>query len=140
MLGRKGRRGGTEREQGAVAVEFAIILPLLSLILFGIIQFGIAFSQYEVYVGAAREGGRYAAVRCVPDSTTGCTSTLIENKVKAAAAGYTITGSPTENIACSGSTIGQPVTVSWSQNMSINIPFWKSVAFTKTISGVFRCE
>ena len=39
-----------------------------------IVEFGIAFSQLNVYTGAAREGARYAAVRCEPDSTTGCTS------------------------------------------------------------------
>ena len=134
-------RGFAKREDGAVAVEFAIVLPLLCLILFGIIQFGIAFSQFEVYTGAAREGARYAAVRCAPDSTTGCTSTLIQNKVNGAAVGYSVgPGTPTESIACSGSTIGQNVTVSWSQNITINIPFWKSVTTSKTVSAVFRCE
>ena len=36
--------------------------------------------------------------------------------------------------------IGQSVTVSWTQNISISIPFWKSVTASKTIGAVFRCE
>ncbi len=131
----------TERERGAVAVEFAIVFPLLALMLFGIVQFGIAFSKYEVYVGAAREGARYAAVRCVPDSTTGCTPALIQSKVNAASAGYTIgPGTPAESIVCSGATVGQSVTVSWTQNIVISIPFWKTVTASPTVTAVFRCE
>jgi len=124
-----------------VALEFAIVLPVLAMILFGIVEFGVAFSKYEVYTGAAREGGRYAAVRCVPDSTTGCTAAAIQSKVTSAAVGYPIgPGTPSANITCSGSNIGQSVTVSWTQNIPISIPFWKSVTVSRTISAVFRCE
>jgi hypothetical protein len=111
------------------------------LILFGIIQFGIAFSQYEVYTGAAREGGRYAAVRCVPDTTTGCTAALIQSKVTAAAVGYAIgPGTPSADRVCSGSTIGQSVTVSWTQNFTISIPFWRTATIPRLVKAVFRCE
>ena len=143
------RRRTKEGDEGAVAVEFAIVLPILMLILFGIIQFGIAFSEYEVYTGAAREGARYAATRCggYPDnSTTGCTPTMISTKVRDTSVGYSITpGTPTESVsggasACSDSTIGQYVTVSWSQNITIDIPFWKTITATPTVSAVFRCE
>jgi Flp pilus assembly protein TadG len=131
-------------ERGAVAVEFAIIFPLLAMMLFGIIQFGIAFSQYEVYTGAAREGARYAATRCAGDpdfSTTGCTAGMISSKVTAASVGYGISpGTPSASIVCSGSTIGQNVTVSWSQNITISIPFWKAVTVSRLVSAVFRCE
>src|SRR5947208_5630625 len=129
-------------ERGAVAVEFAIISTLLIMLLFGIVEFGIAFSKFEIYVGAAREGARYAAVQCVPDSTTGCTNALIATKVTNAAAGYTIGGpggtSPSESMACSGTTVGQSVTVSWVQPITISIPFWKAVTATSTIKAVFR--
>src|SRR5438093_9331803 len=116
----------SRREEGAVAVEFAIVAPVLILILFAIIEFGIMFSKYEVYVGAAREGARYAAVRCTPDSTTGCTAGLIQTKVNNASAGYLIgPGVPSEDKVCSGATVGQSVKVSWTQNIAISIPFWK---------------
>lgn len=49
-------------EKGASAVEFAIILPVLVLILFGIFEFGRAYRDYLAITHAAREGARLAAV------------------------------------------------------------------------------
>ncbi len=42
--------------------EFAIILPIFCLLLFGIIQLGIAFNNYLALTDAVRAGARYAAV------------------------------------------------------------------------------
>jgi len=129
------------REEGAVAVEFAIVAPVLILILFAIIEFGVALSRYEVYVGAAREGARYAAVRCQPDSTSGCTSGLITTRVQNASVGYSLgPGSPAASVTCSPTTVGQPVTVQWEQDITISVPFWKVITLTPTIKAVFRCE
>ena len=47
---------------GASAVEFAIVLPLLVMFLFGIIVFGMAYVRSQGMEAAAREGGRVAAV------------------------------------------------------------------------------
>jgi hypothetical protein len=47
-------------------VEFAIIVPVLLLLLFGIIDFARAFFQRNNLVAAAREGARYAAVLEAP--------------------------------------------------------------------------
>jgi len=49
-------------DRGAVAVEFALILPVLLLIVVGTIEFGRVYSQVQVYNGSAREGARCAAV------------------------------------------------------------------------------
>jgi Flp pilus assembly pilin Flp len=49
-------------EDGAAAVEFALLLPLLVLLLFGLIQFGIAFNTKIQATNAAREGARMAVV------------------------------------------------------------------------------
>jgi len=49
-------------EKGASSVEFAIILPVLILILFGIFEFGRAYLDYLAITHAAREGARLAAV------------------------------------------------------------------------------
>ncbi|WP_306843249.1 TadE/TadG family type IV pilus assembly protein [Paenarthrobacter nicotinovorans] len=49
-------------ERGAAAVELALILPLLLLILFGIMEFGRAYNVQVSLTQAAREGARYAAV------------------------------------------------------------------------------
>ena len=49
-------------EQGQTITEFAVVLPILVVLLFGIIQFGIAFNNYVVISDAARAGARKAAV------------------------------------------------------------------------------
>lgn len=49
-------------DEGAVLVEFAIIVPVLFLIVFGIIEFGWGFGQYLDVRHGSREGARLAAV------------------------------------------------------------------------------
>jgi Flp pilus assembly protein TadG len=55
--------------QGAAVVEFAIIFPVLIVLLFGVIDFGRAFFLRNNLVAAAREGARSGAVMSAP-----CTS------------------------------------------------------------------
>jgi Flp pilus assembly pilin Flp len=49
-------------QDGAAAVEFALLLPLLVLLLFGLIEFGFAFSTRIQATNAAREAARRAVV------------------------------------------------------------------------------
>ena len=42
--------------------EFALALPILALLLFAVIQFGIAFNNYVTLTDATRAGARKAAV------------------------------------------------------------------------------
>lgn len=51
-----------QKERGAVAVEMAILLPLLLLILVGTMEFGRVFNVQVSMTQAAREGARYAAI------------------------------------------------------------------------------
>nr|HID14178.1 hypothetical protein [Anaerolineae bacterium] len=48
--------------QGQGLVEFALILPLLLLLVMGIIEFGYVFTVYSSLFNAAREGARYGVV------------------------------------------------------------------------------
>jgi len=48
--------------RGAAAVEFALIVPLLALLLFGIISYGAMLSFRQTMSQAAAEGARAAAV------------------------------------------------------------------------------
>lgn len=50
------------RERGAAAVEFALVVPLLLLLVFGIIQYGYMLSFRQSISQAAAEGARAAAV------------------------------------------------------------------------------
>ncbi len=49
-------------DDGAAAVEFALVLPLLLLIIFGIIDFGRMYNAQERVTEAAREGVRAAVL------------------------------------------------------------------------------
>jgi Flp pilus assembly protein TadG len=56
------RRRRSPKDRGAAAVEMAIVLPLLLLLLFGIIDLGrLLYTQVELSSGA-REGARIAAI------------------------------------------------------------------------------
>lgn len=50
------------KERGAVAVEMAIVLPLLLLILLGAIEFGRVYNVQVSLTHGAREGTRHAAI------------------------------------------------------------------------------
>ncbi len=49
-------------EKGQSLVEFALVLPVLLLLVLGLIQFGIIFSSQIAITNAAREGARVASV------------------------------------------------------------------------------
>lgn len=65
---RTGLRRGTGT-RGAALVEFAIIMPVLFLLVFGIIEFGWAFRQNLDVRHGAREGTRLAAVNADPTNS-----------------------------------------------------------------------
>ena len=48
-------------DRGASAVEFALVVPLLLMFLFGIISTGMTFSDHLAATNATREGSRYGA-------------------------------------------------------------------------------
>jgi Flp pilus assembly protein TadG len=49
-------------QRGTAAVEFALVLPLLILILFGTIEFGLLLYNQQVITNASREGSRAGIV------------------------------------------------------------------------------
>jgi Flp pilus assembly protein TadG len=74
-------------ESGQAVVEFAVILPVLLMILFAILQFGIVFNNYIQVTAAAREGARKAAVS--RSLGTAAAETAATTSAKAAAPGLT---------------------------------------------------
>ncbi len=56
-------------EHGTAAVEFALLLPLLVLLLFGIVEFGLALYRHQVLATASREGARAGIRQTVPSPT-----------------------------------------------------------------------
>ena len=72
----------TERrraEDGTAAVEFALILPILILIVLGIIEFGFAFNTQIALTQAAREGVRVEALETGDGATTALSAFIATN-------------------------------------------------------------
>jgi len=64
-------------EQGQALTEFALAFPLLALVLFAVIQFGIAFNNYVTLTDATRAGARKGAVaRQLSNPTSVCVSAV----------------------------------------------------------------
>jgi len=63
---------------GSVTVEMVLVTPILLVLLFGIIEFGLIFKDIAIIKQATREGARTAAV--------GAPTTEIINQVKASVA------------------------------------------------------
>jgi TadE-like protein len=64
IAGRKGKERTVKRnsDRGAAAVEFALVVPVLLIVVFGIIDFGRMLSAQLQVSEAAREGARAASV------------------------------------------------------------------------------
>lgn len=67
-------------QKGAAAVEFALVLPLLLVILFGIIEFSILMYNKHMITNASREGARQGIVFRA-DSTTGDYDPLSDGEI-----------------------------------------------------------
>ncbi len=69
----------TRDETGQTMAEFAIVLPVLCVLLFGIIQFGIVFNNYVTLTDAVRAGARTAAVSRSDGDPTGATTSAVRS-------------------------------------------------------------
>ena len=81
---------GPRSERGSQLIEFALVLPLLLLVVLGIMDFGLLFQRYEAVTNAAREGARIAVLQ-------GYTAPDVEERVKQylGDAGLSVTGPQT---------------------------------------------
>ena len=96
-------------ESGASAVEFALLLPVLMMILFGIIEFGLALHRQAILTNASREGARLGIVQSIPAITTAAINAQIDTYLTAAGIPP---GTVTPRNIVLGTVTGTPVTVS----------------------------
>ena len=110
-------------ERGAVAVEFAYLAPILIMLLFGIVQFGLAMWRVSVVESAAREGARIAAL--------GASEAEVTSRVQAAATGFEASELTVSSSGCSS--IGEDVTVTVAaagDRLDLAILFWGCLLYT----------
>nr|EUJ13980.1 membrane protein [Ralstonia solanacearum P673] len=69
----------TRRMQGAAGVEFALVFPLLLLVVFGIVEFGAAWYDKSVITNASREAARAGVVFSSPVPSTTKIQTVATN-------------------------------------------------------------
>lgn len=140
-------------EQGASAVEFAIVSSVLFLVLFGTIQFGIAFNRYQGVQAAAREGARIASFQ---DTTQDQILARVQSSVSIVNGASISSGCPgtlANDTGCVSTTpsgsgsfkpclnrSGQTVAVTVKYQTLISIPLWSSPTVTLTGKGEFLCE
>jgi Flp pilus assembly protein TadG len=101
------RRAATDsHDRGSVAVEFALLLPVLLLIIFGTIDFGRAINAQITLTQAAREGARLASL--------GYTSSAVTTRTQSAATGLSnVTVTVTTCAAGAGAGVDGVVNVSY---------------------------
>ena len=127
-------------QRGAAAVEMAIVLPVLVLLVFGIIQWSIYFNRLQGLQAAAREGARVAALPQSTQSDVKAKVTDALSGVLPSSATPTITVSPSSSNPCDLQPAGTSVTVTVKVNTDLDIPLWGSQTVTQTGKGVFKCE
>lgn len=66
-----------QSDSGAAAVEFALVMPLLVLLIMGIVTFGRAYQTQAALAAAAREGVRVMAVRNDPAAARAATEAVV---------------------------------------------------------------
>jgi Flp pilus assembly pilin Flp len=107
-------------QEGAAAVEFALLLPLLVLLLFGMIEFGLAFNTRIQATNAAREAARQAVVGIDNWSDLGG---LPFWQVVRQDAGV---GSISNCVLTTDNVLGGTLTVSFDFPLNLRIPFMPS--------------
>jgi Flp pilus assembly protein TadG len=121
-------------ERGQTMAEFAIVLPVLVVLLFGVIQFGILFNNYVTLTDAVRAGARTAAVSRNDANPTGAATTAVRNSAS------DLNQSNLNVTVNSAWAAGTDVTVTATYPYSINLLGWVLTAGNLTSKTTERVE
>lgn len=122
-------------ERGAVAVEFALVVPLLLLLLFSIVSVSRAFQVQGTLSGAAREAARTMAMQNDPAAARSAAVFAASTASVPLTAGQ-ISINPT---TCTGKPATQNITVVIEHPFQPMGDYAGGKAFTITSKAVFRC-
>jgi len=141
---RANREHNDSHDSGAALVEFAILSPLLILLIMGIIEFGWLFGQFNEIRHSAQEGARWAAVSR-PDIAGGAGMDEVDLRARACDAAN-LPGTSTVDVAAgfdAGSSKGDTAFVTVTANVSslTGVPFISVfLPSTLTNTATFRLE
>lgn len=121
-------------DRGAAAVEFALVLPLLLTLVFGIAEFGRLYTIQTSITAAAREGARAMAL----DDTLAAARSAAESTAQP----YTVTDT---QVTVSPTACPNPNTTDAQVRVIIKYPVtlltgWFGKSITLTGTGVMRCN
>jgi Flp pilus assembly protein TadG len=105
-------------ERGQTMAEFAIVLPILVVLLFAIVQFGILFNNYVTLTDATRAGARAAAVARQSDNPVDAADSAVR------ASGADLNQGSLGVSVSSAWDPGSPVTVQATYPYSISLLGW----------------
>ncbi|MDP2181735.1 MAG: TadE/TadG family type IV pilus assembly protein [Actinomycetota bacterium] len=134
-------RRGLNEDQGASAVEFALVALILVMLLTGITQFGMVFFQYLEVSHSAREGARWASLGELAGSVAQPKS--VRGRVSAAAPGLnpgltdaqiviSVDGTSRQTAALPGDA-GKPVAVTVNYESPVFMPLMSEIVGGNTI-------
>ena len=140
---RRRHAASDSRDRGSVAVEFALLLPVLLLLIFGIIDFGRAINAQITLTQAAREGARLASL--------GYSTSAVTTRAQSAATGLSPVPTVTVTSACpTGAGTGVDAVVKLSYTFTFVTPvgafaaMFGTASFGSTLSlsatGEMPCE
>jgi Flp pilus assembly protein TadG len=118
------------RQKGAAVIEFAIVLPLLVLIVTGLIEYGRLMWNYNALAKATRDAARYLSTVEAKDWNAEATTANSMVMDAAASAGVDTTGLTT-NITCEKSDGGSIACTSIPTDGSVTV----AVNYEFTIGG-----
>jgi len=123
------RRRGSRRDRGAAAVEFAIVLTVLLLIIFAIIDFGRLLFVSQAVKSASREGARAAVV------ATGTQQRVYESALSSGGSAAGMAGATPPNAPAVTATVGAglPITLTGSTSTTRVCPTTGNSAVTVTV-------
>jgi len=96
-------RSHRDRERGAAAVEFALVLPVLLLLVLGMLEFSRAYNVQISLTNAAREGARVMAIH--DDLTMAKNAAIAAAAPSAALTAAQVTVTPSSCSATPGATV-----------------------------------
>ncbi len=138
----------TGREEGSTLFEFALILPLLSMLLVGIILGGVTFYDYVTLAEAVSVGGRSLATNAgiagpCTTATTALTNGATSLKASAVTVSISFPSTNTHSDSCTTIYGGDSAMVNATYPCNMTIPFTKvnlcpvsGPSSTKNSSGV----
>jgi Flp pilus assembly protein TadG len=102
-----------KNRRGMATLETLFVLPLLFMILFGIIEFGLVLGRWQTVTNAAREGAREAIV-----FRQSCNAATVQTEVNTRVAAYLASSGITADSivvtgACPGSANDATVTIAY---------------------------